>query len=92
MDKINLTEALKKLEDINEWFESQEEIDVELGLEKVKEGVKLVKESQKRLREVENEFEAVKKDLVDTDTAEEAADEDTNDPETIEMDIEKIPF
>lgn len=61
--KESLGEALKKLESITEWFESQEEIDVEKALEKVKEGVALVKSSKERLREVENEFQIVKKEL-----------------------------
>lgn len=64
MAKLNLTESLKKLEEINDWFENQEEIDVEKGLEKVKEGTKLVKASRERLQEIENEFEEVKKELV----------------------------
>jgi len=67
MDKLNLTDALKKLEDINDWFEHQDEIDVEAGLEKVKEGVKLVKASQTRLQEIQNEFEEIKKDMTNTD-------------------------
>lgn len=63
MKKQSLSESLKKLEEITEWFEHQEEIDVEKALEKVKEGVALVKESKSRLKEVENEFEVVKKEL-----------------------------
>lgn len=63
MDKLNLTDALKKLEEINDWFENQQEVDIEQGLEKVKEGVKLVKASQSRLKEIENEFEEIKKDI-----------------------------
>lgn len=63
MEKTNLSESLKKLEEITKWFDSQQEIDVEKGLEKVKEGVKLIKASRERLKEVENEFEDVKKDL-----------------------------
>lgn len=63
MEKTNLSESLKKLEKIVDWFESQEEIDVEKGLEKVKEGVKLIKTSKERLKRVENEFEEVKKEL-----------------------------
>ncbi|TXH08288.1 MAG: exodeoxyribonuclease VII small subunit [Candidatus Moraniibacteriota bacterium] len=59
----SLGEALKKLEGITDWFENQEEIDVEKALEKVKEGVALVKSSKERLREVENEFEIVKREL-----------------------------
>ncbi|MFZ1626306.1 MAG: exodeoxyribonuclease VII small subunit [Candidatus Moraniibacteriota bacterium] len=61
--KESLGEALKKLESITAWFENQEEIDVEKALEKVKEGVTLIKASKERLREVENEFEVVKKEL-----------------------------
>ena len=63
MKKGLLSESLKKLEDITEWFEGQEAIDVEQALEKVKEGVSLIKESKLRLKEVENEFEVVKKEL-----------------------------
>ena len=63
MEKLNLSESLKNLEAITEWFNNQEEVDVEKGLEKVKEGVQLVKASRERLKEVENEFEDVKKEL-----------------------------
>ncbi len=65
MEKTNLSESLKKLEEITEWFDSQQEVDVEKGLEKVKEGVRLIKASRERLKEVENEFEDVKKELED---------------------------
>jgi len=64
MEKVNLTKTLKNLEEINNWFEDQQEIDVEQGLEKVKEGIKLVRASRGRLQEIENEFEEVKKELV----------------------------
>lgn len=60
---VNLTETMKKLRSITEWFESQEEVDVEKGLEKVKEGADLIKASRERLKELENEFEEVKKKL-----------------------------
>jgi len=63
MEKTNLSESLKKLEEIAEWFESREEIDVEKGLEKVKEGAKLIKISKERLEKVENEFEEIKKEM-----------------------------
>lgn len=63
MEKTNLSESLKKLEEITTWFDNQQEVDVENGLEKVKEGVALIKASRDRLREVENEFEDVKKIL-----------------------------
>lgn len=60
---LSLGESLKKLESIVAWFDNQEEVDVEVGLEKVKEGVVLIKASKARLKEVENEFEVVKKEL-----------------------------
>jgi len=61
--ETNLTQSLKKLEEIVAWFENQEEVDVEKGLEKVREGAGLIKASKKRLKKAENEFEEVKKEL-----------------------------
>ncbi len=61
--KQSLSESIKKLESIVEWFEGQEEVDVEKGLEKFKEGALLVKSSRDRLKEIENEFKEVEKSL-----------------------------
>lgn len=61
--ETNLSESLKKLEEVVTWFEDQEEVDVEEGLKKVKEGATLIRASRDRLKQVENEFEEVKKDL-----------------------------
>jgi exodeoxyribonuclease VII small subunit len=61
--KINLKESLSKLNGIVEWFNEQEEIDVEVGLEKVKEGTELIKACKKRLTEVENEFKEIQKEV-----------------------------
>ena len=58
---------MKKLRAIAAWFDGQEEIDVEKGLEKVKEGAELIKASRERLKELENEFEEVKKKLGDSE-------------------------
>lgn len=63
MTKNTLKDSLKKLKDIVDWFDKQEELDVEMGLEKVKEGAGLIKESKKQLKELENEFEKVKEEL-----------------------------
>lgn len=63
--KINLSDNLKKLSKIVEWFDSQKEVDIEEGILKVKEGAKLLKASRQRLKEIENEFEEVKKDIQD---------------------------
>ncbi len=61
--KINLSENLAKLSSIADWFDSQREIDVEEGLTKVKDAAGLIKESRERLKEIENEFEEIKKDI-----------------------------
>jgi exonuclease VII small subunit len=58
-----LKEDLASLTKITEWFENQEEIDVEEGLKKVKEAVVLIKTSKKKLKDIENEFEEIKKDI-----------------------------
>lgn len=60
---VNLKESLKKLNAIVAWFEGQDEIDVEAGLEKVKEGAALVKVCKKRLSEIENEFEQIQREV-----------------------------
>ena len=60
---MNLSESLKRVQAIIAWFDEQEEVDVEKGLEKIKEGTVLIKESRTRLKEIENEFEVVKEDL-----------------------------
>ena len=60
---VNLNEILKKLAKIVSWFESQEELDVEKGLEYVKEGAELIKSSRERLSEIENEFKEIKKTI-----------------------------
>jgi exonuclease VII small subunit len=61
--QINLNDTLKKLANIVSWFESHSEIDVEKGLEYVKEGASLIKASRERLSEIENEFKEIKKSL-----------------------------
>lgn len=59
----NLNENLKKLSQITDWFENQDEVDVEEGLKKVKEAVELIKSSKARLKGIENEFEEIKKGI-----------------------------
>lgn len=58
--KDSLGERLKKLEEISSWFDEQSELDLEKGLEKVKEGAALIKESRMKLKTLENEFEEIK--------------------------------
>ncbi|HEX4774844.1 MAG TPA: hypothetical protein VH234_04985 [Candidatus Saccharimonadales bacterium] len=64
-DKTNLTESLKALESIADWFDSQEAVDVEEGLTKVKQAASLIKQSKARLAEIENEFQTIEKEIVE---------------------------
>lgn len=59
----NLNDNLKRLKEIVSWFESQSELDVEKGLDLVKEGSDLVKTSRDRLSQIENEFKEIKSNL-----------------------------
>jgi exonuclease VII small subunit len=59
----NLSENLKKLAQIVSWFESESELDVEKGLEYVKEGADLIKSSRERLSQIENDFKEIKKEI-----------------------------
>jgi len=51
---------LEEIAAILEWFDAQEELDVERALEKVKEAGELIKFSKARLGEIENEFKEIK--------------------------------
>lgn len=66
--KVDLSKNLESLKEISSWFEEQGEVDVEKGLEKVKQAATLIKDSKKRLQEVENEFEEIKRDISTTET------------------------
>ncbi|MCK9393533.1 MAG: hypothetical protein WCX30_02980 [Candidatus Paceibacterota bacterium] len=61
--KTGLNQNLKTISKIVEWFESQEELDIEEGLRKAKEATEVIKETKKMLKEAENEFEEIKKTL-----------------------------
>jgi len=59
----NLKEYIEKIKTISDWFENQEEIDLEEALSKVKEAGELIKLSKERLAEVENEFKEIKAEI-----------------------------
>lgn len=59
----NLNDNLKKLGEIVSWFENQNDIDVEKGLELVKEAGDIIKSSRERLSQIENEFKEIKKEI-----------------------------
>lgn len=69
-DSQNLNNNLKRLAEITKWFDNQEEVDVEEGLKKVKEAVGIIKTSKTRLKEIENEFEEIKKEIEPEDNKE----------------------
>jgi hypothetical protein len=54
---------LEEIAEILEWFDKQEELDVEQALEKIGRASGLIKASKKRLAEIENEFKEIKKDV-----------------------------
>jgi exodeoxyribonuclease VII small subunit len=62
-DKETISQSLGKLEKIIEWFDEQSEVQVEEGLKRVREGAVLIKDLRGRLKEVENQFQELKKDL-----------------------------
>ncbi len=62
-EEKNLKQTLKRLKQIIADLEGGEAVDVEAGLEKVKEGAGLVKQARKRFDDLENEFADVKEDL-----------------------------
>ncbi len=62
-DQVNITDNLNKLKEISEWFNNQDTVDVEKGLEKIKIATSLMKESKKRLTELQNEFTEIQKEL-----------------------------
>jgi hypothetical protein len=84
---VNLSKNLEKLSAIATWFDNQDEVDVEQGLDKVKEAAQLIKESNARLAEIENEFEEIKKDI------EVGAEEENEEDEEVEAaEVGKLPF
>ena len=65
MSNMHLKESLEKLDDIVQWFDRQDDVDVEEGLKQIKEGLELIKASRERLKDIENEFEHLTDDLHD---------------------------
>jgi len=61
--KQTLGHTLSELEKITQWFDSQQDVDIEEGMTQVKAGVELVKEAKAKLGKIENEFIDLKKSL-----------------------------
>ena len=58
-----ISKKMERLEEIVSYFQEAKDVDVEEGLEKVKEGAVIIKELKDRLKSAENEFEIIKKEL-----------------------------
>jgi exonuclease VII small subunit len=59
----NITDIMQELRTITEWFDAQDELDVEQGIEKMRHGAELIKKGRSRLEALENVFEEIRKDL-----------------------------
>lgn len=60
----SFAEAMKELETLNQWFQ-QDDLDLELGLEKLQRAKTLIQFCQKRLNTVENEFKELREGMTD---------------------------
>lgn len=59
----SLKDILSQIESITAWLESADGGDVELGIEKVRTGAKLLKEAKERFGTIENEFRTIEESL-----------------------------
>jgi exodeoxyribonuclease VII small subunit len=59
----SFAEAFAELEKLTEWFETQE-VDLDEGLEKFERGLELADVCKKKLAEVENKVEILKKKFI----------------------------
>lgn len=62
MKQENINQSIEKINQIIDWFENQEHLDVELGLKKVKEAKEIIKQIKDKLKKAENEFQEIKKE------------------------------
>jgi len=88
-EKVDLSKNLEKLSAIADWFDEQDEVDVEEGLIKVKEAAQLIKDSKGRLKEIENEFIEIKKNI-EGEIGEDDGDEKKQNQKSVNT--EDLPF
>lgn len=84
--KFDFAKAIKEIEEINQWFQN-EDIDLDVGLEKFKRGLDLIKKCRIRLKQVENEFIDIKKEYAIPEKGAGKVQEDENEPSP-----DNIPF
>lgn len=58
--KVDFAKAFTELESITEWFETEEQLDLDEGLKKFERGLVLASELKKKLSEVENKVQEIK--------------------------------
>ncbi|MDO8560207.1 MAG: exodeoxyribonuclease VII small subunit [bacterium] len=59
----NFGKLMQQLQEIVDWYERQEELDLEEGLTKAKQAAELIRLCSQRLGQLENEFVKIKADL-----------------------------
>lgn len=77
MEKQSFAKSFAELEEIANWFE-REDIDVEEGIQKFEEGMRLAKLCKERLEGIENEVTEIKKKFALNEEASEAPFEEEN--------------
>lgn len=82
--KFDFAKAVSEIEEINQWFQN-EDIDLDVGLEKFKKGLDLIKKCRTRLKQVENEFVDIKNeyDISEKDVGEVEKSEKEPSPDNI---------
>jgi exodeoxyribonuclease VII small subunit len=61
-ETFDFKKAFDELEAINQWF-SEDDIDLNIALEKYRRGAEIVKQIRANLKEVENEFKEIKAEI-----------------------------
>lgn len=62
-DIKNFQTLLNELQKIVAWFEEQDYVDVAEGIKKIKKGSELLKECRKELKEIDNTFIEIEKEI-----------------------------
>ena len=66
-DDFDFKKSIEELEEINRWFQ-EEEVDLDVGLTKLRRGKDLIKKCRDRLKNVENEFIKIKEEFKEADS------------------------
>ena len=61
--ETNFGKLMKQLQAIVAWFDHQNEVDVEEGMQKFRQATELIQQCSKRLAQLENEFTKIKAEL-----------------------------